>query len=245
MANNINFVPDDYIESSESRRTNLMYLVLFAVVMAAFGGTFLTLRIRQQRLDTKERLITERLNQAQDAIRQFEQLQMKRKAMMKTALTTADLLEPVPRSILLASLTNNLPPKASLVRVKLIQKEPKKKKTAVNSPTSQYANQKAGLGDSEVSREKLLETHISIEGIAPTDLEVASYIEKLSYSRLFDNVALIESKEYRSKKKKEDTDEESDGLTFRRFRLAAMLRKEVRLTQEDVKRIAYGSNTAP
>ena len=61
----------------------------------------------------------------------------------------------------------------------------------------------------------------------------------------FDNVALIESKEYRSKKKKEDTDEESDGLTFRRFRLAAMLRKEVRLTQEDVKRIAYGSNTAP
>jgi hypothetical protein len=27
---NVNFVPDDYVKSSESRRTNLMYLVLFA-----------------------------------------------------------------------------------------------------------------------------------------------------------------------------------------------------------------------
>ena len=30
---NINFVPDDYIQSGESRRTNLMYTVLFAVVV--------------------------------------------------------------------------------------------------------------------------------------------------------------------------------------------------------------------
>ncbi|GAF80214.1 unnamed protein product, partial [marine sediment metagenome] len=29
---NINFVPDDYIQSTESRRTNLMYIVLFVVV---------------------------------------------------------------------------------------------------------------------------------------------------------------------------------------------------------------------
>ncbi|GAH79391.1 unnamed protein product, partial [marine sediment metagenome] len=42
---NINFVPDDYIQNNESRRTNLMYLVLFAVVMAALGGSFLTIKI--------------------------------------------------------------------------------------------------------------------------------------------------------------------------------------------------------
>ena len=39
---NINFVPDDYTQSNESRRTNLIYLVLFAVVMIALGGSFVS-----------------------------------------------------------------------------------------------------------------------------------------------------------------------------------------------------------
>jgi len=86
---NINFVPDDYIQSSESRRTNLMYLVLFAIVMAALGGSFVTIKIRQRALNTKEKLVKAKLSHAQEAIKQFEQLQTKRKAMMKTALTTA------------------------------------------------------------------------------------------------------------------------------------------------------------
>ncbi|MHC4686597.1 MAG: hypothetical protein ACYTEW_20130, partial [Planctomycetota bacterium] len=49
------FVPDDYIQNSESRRTNLMYLVLFGVVMAALGGSFMTIKIRQRALSAKEK----------------------------------------------------------------------------------------------------------------------------------------------------------------------------------------------
>jgi hypothetical protein len=45
---NINFVPDDYVQSNESRRANLMCLVLFSVVMAALGGSFFTIKIRQK-----------------------------------------------------------------------------------------------------------------------------------------------------------------------------------------------------
>ena len=106
---NINFVPDDYIKSSESRRTNLMYLVLLLVVMAALGGSFMSIKIRGRALDARERIVNAKLTEAQVAIRQFEELQAKRKAMMNTALTTTELLEPVPRSVLLASLINNLP----------------------------------------------------------------------------------------------------------------------------------------
>ena len=106
---NINFVPEDYVQSSESRRTNLMYLVLFAVVMAVLGGSFVTIKVRQRALNAKEKLTNEKMVLAREAIRQFEELQMKRKAMMKTALLTTELLESVPRSVVLASLTNNLP----------------------------------------------------------------------------------------------------------------------------------------
>ncbi len=227
---NINFVPDDYIQSSESRRTNLMYLVLFGVVMAALGGAFMTIKIRQRALDTKEKLVSSRLSRAQEAIKQFEELQTKRKAMMKTALTTAELFEPVPRSVLLASLTNNLPPGVSLLQMKLVQKKPKRipprRDTAAANKYKKAQANKAAATQPKVPQEKSLDTHIDIEGIAPSDLQVAACIERLSNSTLLNNVALVESKE----QKIEDT-------TFRQFKLTAMLRKDVHLTNEDIERI--------
>jgi Tfp pilus assembly protein PilN len=223
---NINFVPDDYIQNNESRRTNLMYLILFAVVMAALGGSFATIRIRRRAVRAQEELVNTKMTHIQKAIDQFEELQTKRKAMMKTALTTAQLLEPVPKSVVLASLTNNLPPGVSLLKLTLIQKE--SEQVARPAPANKYqaarADKKADGGN--MSREKLLETHIDIEGMAPSDLQVAAYIERLGISSLLDNVALVESKE----RKIEDT-------TFREFKLTAMLRREVHLTKADVDRI--------
>jgi len=225
---NINFVPDDYVQNNESRRTNLMYLVLFGVVMIALCSSFMTIKIRQRACGIKEKLVTTKMSQIQEAIKQFEELQSKRGAMMRTALTTAELLEPVPRSVLLASLTNNLPQGVSLLKVSLVQKEPKQ--TSRVAPTSKYQAaqaKKAAAAKDEVSQEKLLETHIDIEGMAPSDLQVAAYIERLSNSNLLDNVALVESKEHKVE----------DSATLRQFKLTAMLRKDVHLTKEDVKRI--------
>ncbi len=225
---NINFVPDDYVQNNESRRTNLIYLVLFGVVMIALCSSFMTIKIRQRACGIKEKLVTTKMSQIQDAIKQFEELQSKRGAMMRTALTTAELLEPVPRSVLLASLTNNLPQGVSLLKLSLVQKEPRQ--TSRVAPTSKYQAaqaKKAAAAKDKVSREKLLETHINIEGMAPSDLQVAAYIERLSNSSLLDNVALVESKEHKVK----------DSTTLRQFKLTAMLRKDVHLTKEDVKRI--------
>jgi hypothetical protein len=154
--------------------------------------------------------------------------------MMKTALTTAELLEPVPRSILLASLTNNLPVGVSLMELNLVQKE--SKQTSKVATTSKYQTAQAQKRISQQGTqtqhsvpenpEKLLETHIDIGGMAPSDLQVAAYIERLSNSSLLDRVALVESKEF----KIEDN-------TFRQFKLKAMLRKKVQLTSDDIKRI--------
>jgi hypothetical protein len=224
---NINFVPDDYIQSSESQRTNLMYLVLFAVVMAALGGAFMTIKVRQQAFSAKEKRVNAKMVQAREAIKQFEELQAKRKTMIKTALTTTELLEPVPRSVLLASLTNNLPMGVSLLRLNLVQKEPKKTNIAVTKYRQAQA-EKAIAAQPKVSQERLLETYIDIEGIAPSDLQVAAYIERLSDSDgLLDNVTLVESKE----RKIENT-------VFRQFKLTAMLRKNIHLTKEHIGRIS-------
>ncbi len=227
---NINFVPDDYAQSNESRRTNLIYLVLFAVVMIALGGSFISIKIRQRACYTSEELINARMTEIREAIKQFEELQTKKREMMKTALTTAELLEPVPRSILLASLTNNLPPGVSLSEVKLVQKKSKRNPAVAKTSKFQAAQVQKADSQSQSSApenpEKLLETHIDIGGLAPSDLQVASYIEQLSNSSLLDNVALVESKEFKL-----------PDSTLRQFKLSAMLRKNVHLTREDIEGI--------
>jgi Tfp pilus assembly protein PilN len=224
---NINFVPDDYVQDAESSRTNVLYLVLFGVVMIALCGSFMTIKIRQRACGVKEQLVNTKMTKIQEAIKKFEELQTKRGEMMRTALTTSQLIEPVPRSVLLASLTNNLPQGVSLLKLGLLQKE--SGRSLQSAPTSKYQSKQAkkAANAAQVSRESLLETHIDIEGVAPSDLQVAEYIGRMSNSSLLDNVALVESKEHEVK----------DGTMFRRFKLTAMLKKEVHLTREDVKKI--------
>jgi len=219
---NVNFVPEDYVQSNESRRTNLMYLVLFVVVMVALAGSFVTIKVRQKAFAAREKLANMKMVEAKGALTQFEQLQEKAKVMKKAAVTTAELLDLVPKSVLLASLTNNLPSGVSLLRLDLVQKKMKE----LHAPTSKYnavQAEKAAAGQPKISPEKLLETHISIEGVAPSDLQVADYIEKLSGSVLLNDVALVQSKEHKIE----------EG-TFRQFKLTAMLKKDIHLTDEDI-----------
>jgi len=225
---NINFVPDDYVQGNESRRANLMCLVLFSVVMAVLGGSFVMIKIRQRACNAEESLVSAKMARMQESIKKFEELQTRRKEMMRTALTTAELIEPVPRSVVLASLTNNLPAGVSLVKLSLIQKESSNKSRRRHASRNRYeaAKQQGGSESESLSGEKGLETHLDIEGMAPSDLQVAAYIEQLGRSALLAEVALVESKE----KKIDDT-------SFRHFKLKAMLSGEVHLTKEDVDEI--------
>jgi hypothetical protein len=226
---NINFVPDDYVQSNESRRANLMCLVLFSVVMAALGGSFVTIKIRQRACGAEESLVNAKMARMQESIKKFEELQTKRKEMMKTALTTAELIEPVPRSVLLASLTNTLPIGVSLVKLDVRQSEPSKGGPRGKSSKSKYETAQAKKSEESTGRlsaEERLETHMDIEGMAPSDIQVAEYIKRLGNSLLLDNVALVESAE-----------KKIDGISFRHFKLQAMLSEEVHLTREDVDEI--------
>jgi hypothetical protein len=227
---NVNFVPDDYVQNSESQRTNQIYIVLLAVALAALGGLFVTIKIRQRVLCNEvERIDAEMAREAED-LKKLSELQTKQKEMMKTALTTTQLLEPVPKSILLASVTNSLPAGVSLLRLYMEQKEPKQV-NSLPAQTNKYKAAQANAAKAELTKQtgslgEQPEVHIDIGGIAPSDLQVADYIERLSSSSLLQNVALVESKEH----KIEDT-------TFRQFKLKTMLRSNIHLSTADIDRI--------
>jgi Tfp pilus assembly protein PilN len=207
----IDFVPNEYIQQRQSSRANFMYLVLFMVLMGALAITFSIIKVGQ--------------------IAQLEELQAKGKAMMATMGMAAELLEPVPKSVILACLTNNMPSGMSLLGIKVTAKETKAHVSRTASASQYQAATAAASASPTVSKEKLLETHIEIKGMAPSDIEVANYIARLGGSVLLENVALVESKEHKI-----------DNTEFREFKLTTTVTSDVRLTKEDVENIRRSGN---
>ncbi len=227
----INFVPDDYVEQRQSSRANLLYLMLLTAMLGAIGVTFGFIKMRQRAVHADLAELNARMTKANEQITQLEELKTKSKTMMKTMVMTAELLEPVPRSIILASLTNDLPSGVSLIELNLDSKEIKTYKPA--SKTAAKGGQYAGKGAAKATTETEVktETNLNLKGIAPSDIQVASYIARLSQSILLDNVELVESKEL-----------EIEGIKFREFRLKAAIKPNLTLTKEDINKIRQKSN---
>jgi Tfp pilus assembly protein PilN len=111
----LSFLPDDYLERKVQRRTNAICAILSLVIMLAIGSAF-TLTERMIHRAEKEHAIVE--SQYADAGRQIEQverLQIKQRKMARQAELSASLLEKVPRSFILAEITNALPAGVSLL----------------------------------------------------------------------------------------------------------------------------------
>jgi len=226
----IDFVPNDYIQQRESNRANFLYLILFAVLMGAIAVTFSILKMRQRGVRSELTALTLQMTQAQEQIVQLEDLKTKSKAMMKTMVVTSELLEPVPRSVILASLTNSLPGGVSLLEVNVVEKETQA--AAAQAPSAnryQPAQARVPAVAADNAPRKEVETNIDIKGIAPSDIEVATYIARLGGSVLLDSVSLVESKEHKI-----------DETRFREFSLQTRLKKGMVLSKEDVRKIRQG-----
>ena len=222
----INFVPDDYVQQRRASRANVLYLMLLMAMLGAIGITFGFIKMRQRAVQAELVQLNQRMSQANQQIAQLEELKLKSKEMMKTMVMTAELLEPVPRSIILASLTNNLPSGVSLVDFELQEKEVRVVRPSTSKATggSQYQKKTATTANSKPQPPaNIIETNLEIKGIAPSDIQVAGFIARLSGSILFDDVSLIESKEI-----------EVEKIKYREFRLKAMIRSDLALTKEDI-----------
>ena len=221
----INFVPDDYVQQRRASRSNVLYLMLLLAMLGAIGITFGFIKMRQRAVQTELAQLNSRMAEAQQQIAQLEELKTKSQTMMKTMVMTAELLEAVPRSIILASLTNNLPSGVSLLDFGLEEKETQIYKSAAkNTTSSRYskANATAVAGEPQ----KTVSTNLQIKGIAPSDIQVAGFISRLNDAILFDDVSLVESKEI-----------EIEKIKYRQFQLKAVIRPDLALTKENIDEI--------
>ncbi|MFA6185775.1 MAG: PilN domain-containing protein [Phycisphaerae bacterium] len=215
----IDFVPDDYIQRKESRRANFFYLALLALIVAGITGSFGIIKVRQHAVKNETKAVDARMAIVQQAVKQLEQLQVKKQEMMKTALLTAELIEPVPRSLIVAMLTNFLPDSVSLSKIKIVQK------ASSNQKLSQYDAAKAAAVQKSPVQDVI--TELEIEGLAASDIGVADYIANLSKSNMLENVSLVQSKQ-------KDT---VGGGSYREFKLTAQIRRSFTAGNDEVEKI--------
>jgi len=217
----VNLLPDDYTSMRAQRRANAFISGLFAVVMA---GVLTAAAVSQQsNMHTVE--AGERTNksyeEAAKLIGQVRQLEVKRSEMLTKAEHSALLVEKVPRSYLLALVTNALPKGASITRFELVTRQVQAEENRTPAPGKGVRKGKPAQPSSGTSQERP-ETKVEaqITGLAATDVEVAKLIANLARSVLMDSVDLVYSQE-----------KLMDEVAVREFQIKVVLRPDADVIQ--------------
>ena len=177
MSNNASFLPEDYIAQKAERRTNVVSLVLFAVVMLAVFLAFLVTNQKWSKVKDDQARINLQYQTAAREIRELNELEEQKKEMIDKAELAAALVERVPRSILLAELINRMPARLSLLDFELtsekVRVSPRVKKETVGktgrlAPKRGKTKAQATDGPAKVEAPRF-RVDIVLTGVAPTD----------------------------------------------------------------------------
>jgi Tfp pilus assembly protein PilN len=185
----MSFLPEDYLEARSARRTNLILLALFALVLTGIG----VYTLYQVRLDaqvrTREARATARSLQVAQQIELVEQMYQRKDQMIRKARVTSMLLERTPRSVILAELINNMPATLSLLDLELDTKAARPT-TAGPKTAIERAKLNAKLHAEQAPEVLPAEVSLKLVGVAPTDVQVAQFMTALGRNPLFAEVNL-------------------------------------------------------
>lgn len=203
------FLPPDYLAAKRRRRANVIGAALLAIVTASLASAFAAadsgVREQQARLTAASaRLATEA-----GRIEAVRAMQARQRSVARRAELAAGLLEPVPRSYLLAEVTNALPPGASLTELS-IDAKPRKPEPPKGTA---YDKRKKSKKEAEPEASALAyDVTVKVAGLADTDGQVGHFLANLSASPLFVHSGATATEAF-----------ERDGRWLRKFRLELSL----------------------
>lgn len=207
----INLLPADYLQRRRQHRGNLICAVLFGVVIVTLcGAAFVS-----ERSTRNTRKVCDRMNvayaDAAKLIDEVHQLEKQKSTMLDKAKRSASLMEKMPRSYMLAMLTNSLPDGASLRSVRMTVR-------VVAGPAPPKPKNKAAALRAAAAPPKppKLAVVMAISGKASTDVQVARFIARLAAHPLTDVVDLLYVREGRARQ----------GKPAREFELTIMLKPD-------------------
>jgi Tfp pilus assembly protein PilN len=216
--NQLSFLPEDYLENKAQRRANVICAILFLVTMVTIGFAFTT---GERSLADMQKLHAAKYLEVSNAakrIDQFKELQEKQRTMAHQAELSAALLEKVPRSLILAKITNSLPQGCSLTDLAMSSTKHNSPNASAAPRTAFEAKQaKNSSPIPDVAEAKVYDVTLKIGGRAPTDTQVGELIQRLKVVPLFKDVNLIISDS------EKPGDKKSDDPEYRKFQIEMTL----------------------
>lgn len=201
--NQLSFLPDDYLARKARRRTNAICAALFLVIASSVVAAFVVDEEANRRIETRHTEVARLYTAAAEPIAQLSQMQDEQRRVAHQAEMTASLLEKVPRSNILAELTNARPDGVDLLDLKLNSKlrqpPPAPPKTAFEQKKAQLLAAKNGPAVDSTATMDLQKYDVTLKltAVAPTDVQAAQYMRTLSGSPLFQDVNLVVSEDYK------------------------------------------------
>ena len=214
MSMNASFLPEDYLARKLARRSNIVCITLFAVVLTGVMGAYFV-KYRQKIVAEREnRAIVLEVEENARKIDQISQLEKRREDMMLKAEITSRLVDPVKKSNVLAELINHMPAELSLTELELETEAIKK--TQRSSSAIQDKKARAKKKQQPKIHVPESEVAISMVGLAPTDVQLSEYMMALNNHELFTDVGLAYSEQTKI-----------DGAEMREFKIELKLQRGV------------------
>lgn len=208
----LSFLPEDYLERKAQRRTNTIFAVLFLTEMLAIGGAFSYTERSMASVEQQHAKLDADYADAARRIEQVQHMQNKQRQMAQQAELSAALLEKVPRSFILAEVTNALPSGVSLTDFVL-----ESRLRQIAAPVAQTAFERKKAAEekkNEPPQAKTYDVLMRLSGLAETDVQVAQFITKLNRSKLLKEVNLNFT---------DTTKAEKDAKELRKFQIEISL----------------------
>ena len=199
-ANQLSFLPEDYLALKAARRTNVICAVLFIAVIGGIGGFFYAGDQKDRAVNDRYAQMSREIMEKAKRIDQVKQMQDKQKTMAHQAELTSSLLEKVPRSYLLAEITNSMPTGVSLVEFTMDSR--RRSAPAGPQPRTEFERMKMaelqarnGLPTAQVLDVPQYDVSMNMSGVAHTDVQITQFIAKLGASKLMKDVNLVRIEE--------------------------------------------------
>jgi Tfp pilus assembly protein PilN len=226
--NELSFLPEDYLEQKYARRANAVCIILALLAGGAMLVGWHWLRDRNARIESTFGAVDQRYLDAARKIEQVKRMHEKQRDVVHHAELAASLVEKVPRSNVLAEITNALPTGVSLLDLSLHSSL--RQDAGAAAAAVAYAQQKPGDKPAEPPGPPRYDVKMSITGIAHDDLQVASLMSHLSHSPLFQNVNLVISEVHTESNK--DGSKNEKGPQLRRWQVEMTLNPQAEVRED-------------
>jgi Tfp pilus assembly protein PilN len=187
----INFLPQTFVQQRACRRRVFRQGAMVVSIVVLMAMWYVSSRGRVEALERVLQLQLAQVQEAKDQLAQLTKLRSEYRSLANQARIQHDLVQPVAYTPVIAVIASLMPDSLTLTKLSMqgqtAKPAPAQKPADKSGAESRKARPAAPPAEPNV-------LHIALEGLAPSDVQIADFVGKLTDHPLFTNVKMLYSR---------------------------------------------------